>query len=139
MSEQNKQTVRHVRGAINDRNLALLDGHYADNYVYHGIPSVGELHGLEAFKEMVTGFLDGQEGFRETVEDQVAENDRVVTRMKGSGRHTGELMGVPATGKDLSWTLIIISRFEDGKIAEEWCEFDALSFLQQVGAVPSPG
>lgn len=137
MSEENKRTIRFVREAINGRDLSLLDGRYSDSYLYHGIPSVGDVRGLEAFKAMVQGFLDPQEGFHETVEDQIAEGDRVVTRMKGSGRHTGEMMGVAATGKELTWTMIIISRFEDGKIAEEWCEFDALSFFEQIGQSPT--
>ncbi len=66
--------------------------------------------------------------------DQIAEGDKVVTRLRGSGRHTGELMGGAPTGKEINWTAVVISRFVDGKIAEEWDEFDALSFTQQLGA-----
>ena len=67
---------------------------------------------------------------------QIAEGDKVVTRLSGSGRHTGELMGAAPTGKTIKFTAVVISRFVGGKIAEEWAEFDALSFLQQLGAVP---
>jgi predicted ester cyclase len=70
------------------------------------------------------------------VEDQVAEGNKVVTRFSGGGRHTGNLLGAPSTGKGLRWTGIIISRFENGKIAEEWAEFDGLALLQQLGLVP---
>ena len=65
--------------------------------------------------------------------DQIAEGDKVVTRLRGSGRHTGELMGGVPTGEEIYWTAVVISRFVDGKIAEEWDEFDALSFTQQLG------
>ena len=67
--------------------------------------------------------------------DQIVEGDKVVTRLSGSGRHTGELMGAAPTGKTIKFTAVVISRFVDGKIAEEWVEFDALSFLQQLGPV----
>ena len=88
---------------------------------------------------MVKGFVEPIADFRETVEAQVAEGEMVTTRLNGSGRHTGELMGAAPTGKEIKWTVIVISRFEDGKIAEEWAEFDALSLLQQIGVVPQLG
>ena len=140
MSKQNKDTIRVVREeALSGRNLDLLDGLYTDNYVYHGPALLGDLHGPTAFKEMVKGFVDPIEGFRETVEAQVAEGDMVVTRLKGSGRHTGELMGSAPSGDELNWSVIVMSRFEDGKIAEEWVEFDTLSLLQQIAIVPPLG
>ena len=140
MSKENKDTIRVVREkALSGRNLDLLDGLYTDNYVYHGPALIGDLHGPTAFKEMVSGFVDPMEGFRETVEAQVAEGDMVVTRLNGSGRHTGELMGAAPSGDELKWTVIVTSRFENGKIAEEWAEFDGLSLLQQIGVVPPLG
>ncbi|MBI3696279.1 MAG: ester cyclase [Acidobacteria bacterium] len=137
MSETNKNTIRTVREeALSKRNLDLLDGLYADDYVYHGPPLLGELRGPTAFKELAKGFVEAVTDLREVVEDQLAEGNKVVTRLSGSGRHTGELMGAAPTGKDLKLTAIVISRFENGKIAEEWVEFDGLSFLQQLGLVP---
>lgn len=137
MSNANKETIRVVReDALSGRNLDLLDGLYAHNYVYHGPALLGDLHGPTAFKEMVKGFVDPLADFRESIEAQVAEGDMVVTRLKGSGRHTGELMGQAPSGDEIKWTVIVMSRFEDGKIAEEWAEFDGLFLLQQIGAVP---
>jgi predicted ester cyclase len=60
----------------------------------------------------------------------------VATRLSGSGRHTGEVMGAAPTGKELKWSAVIMSRFDKGKISEEWVGFDGLSFLQQLGIVP---
>jgi predicted ester cyclase len=135
VSEQNKKVIRIVREQA-PTNLSMLDGLYTDDYVYHGIPLLGDLNGAAAFKSMFAGFIQAISGFREKVEEQIAEGDRVVTRLSGSGRHTGEVMGAAPTGNELKWTAVIISRFVDGKIAEEWVEFDALSFLQQLGIVP---
>ena len=140
MSDQNKQTIRVVREkALSGGKLDLLDGLYTENYVYHGPALLGDLRGPTAFKDMAKGFVDPIADFRETVQAQVADGEMVVTRLNGSGRHTGELMGAAPTGKEIKWTAIIMSRFEDGKIAEEWAEFDGLSFLQQIGVVPQLG
>ena len=140
MIDENKKTIRIVREeALSKRNLDLLDGLYTENYVYHGPALLGDLHGAAAFKEMVRGFVEPIADFKETVEAQVAEDEIVVTRLNGSGRHTGELMGAAPTGDKLKWTVIVMSRFEDGKIAEEWAEFDGLSLLQQIGVMPPLG
>jgi predicted ester cyclase len=135
MSEANKRTIRIVREeAMRKGKLDKLSGLYTEDYLYHGIPMLGNLRGPTAFKNLIAGFIDAVSGFQETVEDQVAEGDKVVTRITGRGTHTGELMGVAPSGNELRWTAIIISRFGDGKIAEEWAEFDALSFSQQLNA-----
>jgi predicted ester cyclase len=138
VSDKNKKIIRTVRERA-PGNPSLLDGLYTDDYVYHGIPLLGELKGPGAFKTMFAGFIRAISDFREEVMDQIAERDKVVTRLSGSGRHTGEVMGATPTGKNLKWTAVVISRFVDGKIAEEWVEFDALSFLQQLGVVREPG
>jgi predicted ester cyclase len=137
MSEANKRRIRFVREeAMRKGMLDKLDGLYADDYVYHGIPMLGDLRGPTVFKELARGFIDAVSGFQETVEDQVAEGDRVATRLSGSGRHTGALLGAAPTGKALRWSGIGITRFVDGRIAEEWVVFDGLSLLQQLGVVP---
>ena len=137
MSEPNTETIRRVREeAMREGALDKLDGLYTDDYVYHGIALLGDLRGPTAFKEMVKGFIDAVSEFQETVEDQIAEGDKVVTRLRGRGKHTGAFMGAAPTGKELKWSAISITRFVDGKIAEEWVEFDALNFLQQLGALP---
>jgi len=134
MSEQNKKTIRIVREQA-PKNLEVLDGLYTDDYLYHGIPLLGDLRGPTAFRTMIAGFFAAISDFREEVLDQIAEGDKVVTRLSGSGRHTGPILGAAPTGGRVQWTAIIVSRFVDGKIAEEWVEFDALSLLQQLGAI----
>jgi predicted ester cyclase len=71
-----------------------------------------------------------------TIEDILAERDRVVIRWKICGKHTGEYMGIAATGQDVMVTGIAIRRFEDGKIIEEWVEMDRLGLMQQLKAGP---
>ena len=137
MSEANKRTIRVIREqAMRKGMLDKLDGLFTDDYVYHGIPMLGDMRGPAAFKEMVKGFIDAVSEFEETVQDQIAEGDKVVTRLAGRGKHTGALMGAAPTGKELKWSAISIARFVDGRIAEEWVEFDMLHFLQQLGVAP---
>ena len=135
MSEQNKAVIRRLREEIlSSHDLSKLDGLYADDYVYHGPPMIGDVKGRDAFRQLATGFIAGIPDFRERVVDQIGEGDRVATRLAGGGTHRGTLMGVPGTGKPMTWTATVVSRFAHGKIAEEWVEFDLLSFLQQLGA-----
>ena len=112
MSEVNKRTIRLVREqAMRKAMLDKLDGLYTDDYVYHGIPLLGDLRGPIAFKEMAKGFIDAVSGFQETVEDQIAEGDKVVTRKVFRGTRDGHEVEIP---------VIDIVRVEDGQIVEHW-------------------
>lgn len=135
MSAENKETIRRIREEAG-ANLDMLDGLFTDDHVYHGPSVPGELRGANAFKEMLSGFTQAMPDAREKVEDQLADGDKVFTRFSGRGTHTGELMGMGASGKELTWTGMVVSRFSEGLIAEEWVEWDSLSFLQQLGVVP---
>jgi predicted ester cyclase len=77
-----------------------------------------------------------------TIEDMIAEGDKVVTRISGTATHKGDLYGpvglVPATNKKITWHGITISRYKDGKIIESWMETDNMGLMQQLGAVPKP-
>jgi predicted ester cyclase len=73
------------------------------------------------------------------VEDQIAEGDKVVTRYTVSGTHQGEFFGVAPTGKRITMSGIMVDRLEDGKMVEEWPEYDLLGVMRQLGAVPAPG
>lgn len=134
MSEANKTVVRKAREeGCRAGKLHLLDGLYTDDYVYHGPAMTGTRHGVEAFKDMLAPYLEALPDFKERVLDQVSEGDRVASRIEGSGTHRGPLLGAAPTGKHVTWTAINICRFRDGKIAEEWVEFDSLSVLEQLG------
>ena len=76
---------------------------------------------------------------RGTIEDMVAEGDKVASRLRWRGTHQAELMGIPPTGKQGDFTRIAIHRIEGGKVVEGWVNFDAMGMMQQLGVVPSPG
>lgn len=131
---ENKATVRRWVEATNDKRLDLLDDLFtADTY-----DNVGQRTGVDWWKE-VFGFLyETLPDWRWTLEDMVAEGDRVVVRLTARGTHQGSaipfLRGVEPTGRAISWSHHHTFRFIDGKIAEHWANRDDLGFLRQVTA-----
>jgi predicted ester cyclase len=133
-SENNEATVRACFENASQRNFDALDDIVAADYVLH--PE--EIRGAGGLKEMVQRYHDALSGLRVTVDQQFSQGDHVATRYTITGRHDGDLMGTPPTGRDVSFTGITISRCEDGRIAEEWEITDTMSLLGQVGALPQP-
>jgi steroid delta-isomerase-like uncharacterized protein len=138
-ANENKATVRRIPDEIfNQGNLSVVDELFAPDYVLHdpGVPG-GELRGLEAFKEQwVSMFRTAFPDLRIVIEDQVAEGDKVASRYTGSGTHQGELRGFPPTNNRVEATGTITSRLAEGKIVEEWNNFDSMGMMQQLGIVP---
>jgi steroid delta-isomerase-like uncharacterized protein len=135
----NKEIVRRlVNGVWTDRNLALVDELVAQDYVGHDPTQPESIRGRDGFKQFVGMYQSAFEDAAITIDDQIAEGDNVVTRWTGRGTHTGELMGIAPTGKEVTVSGITISRLAGGKVAEEWELMDALGMLVQLGAVPQP-
>ena len=98
-----------------------------------------EVRGSETIKGEIEYFRNAVPDLTYTIEDQIAEGDRVVTRYTASGTHQGEFFGVGATGERITMSGIMIDRLEGGKMVEEWPEYDLLGVMQQLGAVRTPG
>ena len=140
MSEENKALVRRwFEELFNQENLSVADEIVAQDHVAHD-PVLPDLPaGPEGDKQVVNLYHGAFPDASITVEDQIAEGDRVATRWTGRGTHQGELMGVPASGNRVEITGMTINRLSGGKIAESWTNYDAMGMMQQIGAVPSPG
>lgn len=136
--EENKVLVRRAFDEMVNKNSAILDELYTADYVWHQPASPEPLTSEEADQFMHT-LLSAFPDYSHTIEDMIAEDDKVVTRFTVRGTHKGDYMGIPATGKEIVLTSILISRIAEGKIAEEWEEFDGYSFMQQLGAIPPIG
>ena len=104
---------------INQRNLEVIGEIYAADYVHHG-PAGAEIRGLETVRAFAASILAASDDRRAVVEQQVAEGDLVVTRFISRGRHTGVFRGLQPSGEIWTTEGIVISRIEDGKIAEDW-------------------
>lgn len=137
-TEQNKALAKHLFEEVwNSKNLTVLDELLASNFVFHN--SVQTLYGLAGFKQFATTYHKAFPEARFTIEDAIAEGDTVVLRWSVRGVHTGALMGIPPTGKEVIVTGITITLLSNGKSVESWGEFDALGMLQQIGVIPKMG
>ena len=134
-TDTNKDIVRRVAVEPWEGNLGVIDELVASDYVVHD-PAQPESHGPEGVREFVRTYLAAFPDGRITVDDQLAEGDLVATRWTGRGTQNGELMGIPPTGKQVTVSGITISRLKDGKIVEEWSNWDTLGMLRQLGVVP---
>jgi predicted ester cyclase len=106
--------------------------------VFHGTAGDGEIRGLDQMKAFLIGYHSAFPGAHSTVEDQVAEGDKVVTRWRARGAHRGDLGPIPATGRAFEMDGVTIERIADGKIAEVWVARDELGLLRQLGVLPEP-
>ena len=137
--EENKAVLRRVAEEIfNKGDLAVVDEVIASNYVYHGSGGQ-EYKGPEGFKQIVTMFRTAFPDLRVTLEDMVAEGDKVAHRLTIRGTHKGELMGIAPTGKQVTISVVTISRFAGGKEVESWSNSDQLGMMQQMGVAPPMG
>jgi predicted ester cyclase len=93
---------------------------------------------MEGFKQFFPMLYAAFPDWHATIEDVIAEGDKVVHRIKGGGTHKDEWMGIAATGKQVTTTGILIYRIDNGKIVEEWLQYDVLGVMQQLGAIPRP-
>ena len=137
MSEQNKAALQHwTDEGFNKQNLDEFDVYFSPGLVNHALPP-GLPAGLEGTKMLASVFLAAYPDLQITLEDVVAEGDKVVARWSAQGTHQGDLMGIPPTGKEVTITGIVIDRFENGRSVERWENIDQLGMMQQLGIVPS--
>ncbi len=139
MSAHNKALVhRYVEEVLNRKNLALIDELVAPTFIDHdsSMPDAKGPAGVKRLAAMVhTSFPD----LHFTVEDMVAEGDKVVYRYTVRGTHQGDFMGIAPTGRQFAVTGIHIYRVGDGKFQEEWENWDMLGLMRQLGVLPEPG
>jgi steroid delta-isomerase-like uncharacterized protein len=137
-TEDNKALVRRWFEETDRGNDGIIDQLCAPDYVDHSppLPSMGS--GSAAVRQANAALRVAFADTVHTVEDQIAEGDKVVTRLTAYGTHQRDLPGIPATGRQLTMTGTAIHRIENGKIAEKWSDKDALGFLRQLGALPAP-
>ena len=140
LSETNKTVSRRFFEEVFGKGkLAVADEIFVKDHVNSGPGTPpGLAPGLEGTKQLVTMYRNAFPDVHFTIDEQIAEGDKVVTRWSAHGTHQGELAGLPATGKSSTVTGISIDRIVNGKIAESWGIFDEFGLMQQLGAIPMP-
>lgn len=129
---------RYNDEVLSQGNLDLVDQLFTADYVDHAHASP-EIHGPHGLRQFLTMLVNAFPDRHFTVEDRVAEGDKLAVRWTLRGTHEGEFAGVAPTGKQVSVTGISIHRFAGDRIQESWDYYDALGLLQQFGVLPMPG
>jgi steroid delta-isomerase-like uncharacterized protein len=137
-AEDNKELVRRFFDlGPSQGNMSAARELLAEDFTLHvPLPAAA---GVQGISDVVTACREAFEHLNVTVEDMVAEGDRVAARFTARGVHKGSFMGLPPTGKPIIMTGIEIFRIEDGRIAELWGEANLLGLMQQLGILPALG
>lgn len=135
--DQNKAIARRfIQEVFVDQDEQAADELTAPDFVPHSWPGVQP--GVDSLKEAQRRVAVGLEDARMAIEDVIAEGDKVVVRLTSHGRHAGDFMGLPASGKEYDISEIHIFRIANGQVAEHWRDADMLGMLRQLGAFPAP-
>ncbi len=133
--EQNKAVVdRFVRQVFVEGRREAVDELVAEDFVPHTWGQMAE--GREGLRQAMERVARGVADARMTVEDVIAEGDRVAVRLTSQARQVGELMGMPPSGREYRIEEIHIFRLRDGQIVEHWHQADFLGMMKQLGAMP---
>jgi predicted ester cyclase len=132
-TETNKAAVRTCFENASLGNYDALHEVVSEDFVLNP----DGVRGVDGLAQMVERYRSALADLRVTIEHQFTEGDYVATRSTIRGRHEGELMGTPPTGRDVEFSCLTISRCRDGKIGEEWELTDNMSLLRQIGALPA--
>lgn len=138
--EQNKALVRQlVEEVFNRGHVNMVDDYMASDFMEREVLPAGIPSNREGVK-ILTGMLHSAfPDFKATIDDMVAEGDKVVIRQTWSGTHKGEFLGIPPTGKSVSFGVIDIIRIAGDKAVEHWGQMDSMGMMEQLGAIPAPG
>ena len=131
--------LRVIEEAWNQGKMGVLDEQYAAEYVYHRSP-FPDVEGLEAFKQYIADTRNTYPDFKLTIVEMIIKGDIAVVRGTFSGTNTGEslTLGIPATGKQVTFNWCSVSHRMNGKTTEEWNYIDMLGLMQQIGFTLTP-
>ena len=130
-AEENKALIRRFNeAAFNRRDVEARERFLGPNVAING-------QIVARSRQNFAGLLAAFPDFHRTMEDIIAEGDKVVARYTATGTHRGEFMGTQATGRQVKFAWITIYRIAHGKVAEEWLLFDGLGHMRQIGATTS--
>ena len=137
MSDANEKVMRRfVEEVINNGDYSVLGELIHPNYVYRSPDQ--ELHGPDALEGLFTAYRTAFPDLNTEIDDLITAGDKAVISITLTGTHEGDLMGIAATGKQVKVHGMVLSRFEDGKIVDEWEILDMLAMFQQLGVISLP-
>ena len=139
MTEENKALYRRfVEEVFNGKDLSVIDELVAEDFTEHSQPPPGVPPGAEGLKRIFASYFRAFPDLHVAIDLLIAEDDLVAAYHTVTCTHTGDFIGIPATGKPLRVEEAHISRYADGKVVEHWIQMDMMSMMQQLGALPAP-
>jgi predicted ester cyclase len=132
-TEENKQIARDYMKAFMQGDEAWLRRHIAPEFRRNDPGRPFEVRGPEGVKQLVDGFLSGIPDIELFIEDVIAEGEKVLVRLRAKGTHSGDLIGVPPTGRPIDIDVLDLLQFRDGVLVEQWALIDNLGLLRQIG------
>lgn len=139
-AQANEEKTRRLYEAVwNERRLDLIEDWVWPDFVGHYSAYPEPIRGIDGFRSMVEELLGAFPDARLTVQDTIAADDKVASRVLLAGTHTGTMVGFAPTGRRVAMEYIAIERYRDGRCAEEWAQTDDLGLARQVGALPLAG
>jgi len=137
-AEENKKLAsQFIEELINQHDLNAADKYVSPTMIENEAMPAELPSGSEGTKAIFTMTFNAFPDFHATIEHLIAEDDKVAAYMRWTGTHEGEFMGIPATGKPMSISVVDIFRFADGKIVEHWGVTDMMTMMQQLGVMPA--
>jgi len=128
----------YVARVFNGQNAERAREFFTPDVVWHG-GALGTVTGVDTIVPVLGGFIGALTGIKSEVQDVIANKDLVALRLVVSATHTGNLLGIPATGRRVQWDAVDIYRVrDDGKISEQWAFEDMAAILSQLGAAKLP-
>ena len=137
MRDNSKMVLRFVEEVLNQGNIDSTEQFFREDMVEQ-VPFPGQGPGLEGLKDVLRGMRAGFPDMHWSVEEQMTEGDKVLTRFEWTGTHRAEFLGVPATGRPVKVWGMVIDRFQDGKIKDTRLLMDTLGLMMQLGVLPPP-
>jgi steroid delta-isomerase-like uncharacterized protein len=135
---QNKEIVRsYIEEVFNKGILSAADQYLSPGFVDHNPFSPQQMSGPAGQRQVATLFREAFTGFHAALEDVIAEGDIVANRATIAGTQSGSIMGIPPTGRQVSWQAMTFFRLANGKIVERWSNHDLFGLLQELGVLPS--
>ena len=136
--EENKAMMHRSLEVFNKGNLDLIDELYSKNYLSHAPATAREINGPEAMKQYVSELRSAFPDLNITIDDTIAEGEKIVSLQTLTGTHKGEFNGIPPTGKKFSLKSAIVNKIVNGKFVETWVYMDSLDLMQQLGIIQMP-
>lgn len=133
-----KRMAASIPEELNKRNMGVFDEVIGPNAVEHAVPPPMPPT-VESTKQFLGMMFAAFPDLHYTLEQNIAEGDKVVNYQMSHGTMTGSFLGMPPTGKSATWAEVHIVRFADGKIVEHWAVIDQVSMMMQLGLLPTPG